>query len=118
MDVLNPLKLQIAERDPTALQALNKIEFLRSIDICTDWPNLSEKTQTILWAYLGKLVVVGNRALQTEQTLAPLQDDAFRKKILESTIKCEEQFRASGKEITSVEDIMAIAKKVNDEIQK
>ena len=116
MDVADPLKGDILKHDIGALKALGDVELFKGINIAGDWAQISERTQNAIWGYLGKLIVLGAKCLQAEKLLSPLSDDSFRQKLLQTTMECNAEFSKDGKEISSMEDIMAIASKINEKI--
>ena len=117
MDVAQDMKIDILQRNIPGLERIRDVPFFKDIDICSDFAQLSAKTQNAIWNYLGKLIVVGNRAIAQEKMFEPLQSQDFRRKILETTIECEKEYASEGKEISSFQDIMAIAAKINEKIK-
>lgn len=116
MGVLDPLKELVLERNPLAISKLNGLHFLKDLDLASDWPQLSERTQTVFFQYLGKLITLGCKCHEAEKVLAPLQNDEFRQKLMKATIECEAEFSSGGREVSSMDDIMAIADKINKRI--
>lgn len=117
MDVAQEMKVDILQHNVAGLERIRQVSLFKEIDICSDFALLSPKTQNAIWSYLGKLVVVGNRAITQEKVFEPLQSQDFRRKILETTIECEKEYANEGREISSFQDIMAIAAKINDKIK-
>lgn len=117
MDVAFDLKVDILNKNIECLKRINEIDLFKDIDIQADFESLSPKTQEAIWKYLGKLVCVGKRALDSEKMFEPLQSSDFRRKILETTIECEKEYAKEGKEITSIQDVMAIAAKINERMK-
>ena len=113
MDALGPCKEKIVLRDPTVIKLLGTTPLLNGIDLAADWSLLSAKTQGVFFGYLGQLVVLGNKCVETWKIFAPLQDGSYKKRLLETTMKCEQEFSAGGGAVTSMDDIMKLAKTIN-----
>lgn len=117
MDATGDFKAEILQHDRKVLKQFKTLPLFESIDIDADWTTLSEKAQNALWSYLGKLVVLGSKCLEAEKVLGPLKDDTFRQKLLQTTVECNEEFSKDGAQISSMQDVMNIASRINAKLR-
>jgi hypothetical protein len=113
MEVMDPVKELVLTKDIKMLPVFKKIPAFEKIDIEADFKLLRPNTQNAIWNFLGKLIVLGNKAKKAEQVTAPLQDAQFREKLLRTTMQCEQEFTANGNEISSMDDIRKMAEQIN-----
>lgn len=117
MVVAAPVKHLVAEQNPDALVILAELPAFQGMDIQSDYNKLTPRTQQALWSYLGKLIVLGDRCQRLATVAGPLQDPQFREKLLRTTMECEKEFADDGKEVSSMEDIMKLARTVNERMK-
>lgn len=117
MAVMDPLKELVLQQDASVIPKIQELRPFTSMDLEKDFAQLSPRTQQALWGYLGKLIVLGAKCRQAEQVTAPLQDPKYRERLLKTTMECEREFSQNGHDVSSMEDILKMARQINERMK-
>lgn len=113
MDAVGPHKEVVLRHDESAINLLVGVPVFADIDLLNDWPKLSNNVKSVIWNYLGSLLVAGNKCIQCEQVFAPLQNTEYTKNLLETTMARAAEFEQQGNKLETMEDAMKLAKQIH-----